>query len=220
MNSKKAYYGLLGLICLLVIGSVAALFLGNSMLQNKSTKLVDLKLENKVLEEQQSALIRANKDIEKYAELENITKAIVPQDKDQAKSVREIIKIAQESGISIASISFPTSTLGTPTVKPSGGSGSGDSSNSGSSQQSQSTPAAPPVSQVKAVDGISGVYQLEITIQSEPTKPVSYSNLIFFLTRLEQNRRTAQVSQINISPNPDDIRFLTFNLTINVFIKP
>ena len=186
------------------------------MLQKKSSKLVDLKLENKVLEEQQSALLKANKDIEKYAELESITKAIVPQDKDQAKSVREIIKIAQESGISIASIAFPSSTLGTAAPKATTNSTGSDSSNS----PQQNTPVTPPVSQVKPVEGISGVYQLEITVQSDTAKPVSYSNLIFFLTRLEQNRRTAQVSKINIQPDPDDIRLLTFNLVINVYIKP
>lgn len=215
MNSKKVYFGLIGSIGVLIICSLGALYLGNSILQKKSTKLVDLKLENRVLEEQQVALVQANKDIEKYSELENITKSIVPQDKDQAKSVREIIKLADESGVSIASVTFPTSSLGTAQPKPAAG-----AADNKDGAAASTAPATPPVSQVKAVEGIKGVYQLEITIQSDSTKPVTFVSLINFLGKLEQNRRTAQVSQINIQPKANDIQSLTFNIVINVFIKP
>lgn len=216
MNGKKVYFGMLGLVSLLAIGGIMAVVLGNSMLKSKSNELVSLKLENRVLDEQQTALIQANKDIEKYAELEGITKSIVPQDKDQAKSVREIVKIAEESGIKIASLSFPSSNLGTAVPKP-----VATTPTEGSSDTPKSaTPAAPPVSQVKAVDGIQGLYQLEINLQSDTNYPVSYTSLINFLGNLEKNRRTAQVSQINIQPDPNDVGKLTFTLVINVFIKP
>ncbi len=215
MSTKKVYFGLIGVLVLLVIGAGAALFLGNAMLQSKSSKLVELKLENRVLEEQQVALKQANKDIEKYAELETITKNIVPQDKDQAKSVREIIQIANESGINIASITFPTSTLGAAQPKPAPAADTG-----GTETPKPAAPAAPPVTQVKPVSGINGVYELEITIQSDANQPTTYASLINFLTKLEQNRRTAQVAQINIQPKPDDIQSLTFSIVINVFIKP
>lgn len=204
---------MIGLVVILCISAVAAIVLGNSMLKSKSDKLVDLKLENRVLEEQQTALVRANKDIESYSELENITKSIVPQDKDQAKTVREIVKIAEESGIGIANLSFPSSNLGTSTPKPKTESTEGTDSTS-------TAPAAPPITQVKAVEGIPGVYRMEITLQSDTTRPISYVNLINFLSKLEQNRRTAQVAQINITPKPSSVGELTFTLVINVFIKP
>ncbi len=214
MNSKKVYFGLLGAIGILIIGSIAALYLGNSMLKKKSATLVELKLENRVLEDQQTALVQANKDLDKYAELENITKAIVPQDKDQAKSVREIIKLASESGVQIASISFPSSSLGTAAPKPAApAEGTTDAA-------APATPAAPPVSQVTPVSGINGVYQLELTVVSDTSNPVSYVSLINFLSKLEQNRRTAQVSQISIQPFPSNPNLLTFDLVINVYIKP
>lgn len=218
MNSKRVYFGMLGLIGLMVIGGIAAIVLGDNLLHKKANELVSLKLDNRVLDEQQVALISANKDIDKYAELENITKSIVPQDKDQAKTIREIVKIAEESGISIASLSFPSSNLGAAAPKPANVN-STDSGNKDASNK-QAAPAAPPVSQVKAVDGIQNVYQLEITLQSDTTNPVSFVNLTNFLTKLEQNRRTAQVAQINIQPKANDIHQLTFTLTINVFIKP
>lgn len=217
MNSKKVYFGMFGLIGLLVIGGIAAIVLGDAMLHKKANELTGLKLDNRVLDEQQVALISANKDIDKYAELEKITKSIVPQDKDQAKTVREIVKIAEESGISIASLSFPSSNLGTAAPKPANvNSTDGSKDNAGAAK----APAAPPVSQVKAVEGIKDVYQLEITLQSDTSHPVSFVNLTNFLAKLEQNRRTAQVSQINIQPKANNIHQLTFTLTINVFIKP
>lgn len=212
MNSKKVYFGMIGLIGILCISAIAAIVLGNSMLKSKSDKLVELKLENRVLEEQQTSLIRANKDIESYSELENITKSIVPQDKDQAKTVREIVKIAEESGIGIANLSFPSSNLGTATPKA--------KTNTEGSDAAPAAPAAPPITQVKAVEGIPGVYRMEITLQSDTNRPISYSNLIDFLGKLEQNRRTAQVAQINITPKASSPGELTFTLVINVFIKP
>lgn len=216
MSSKKVYFGMLGLIGLLIIGGVGAVVIGNSMLKSKSNELVGLKLENRVLDEQQNALVQANKDIGTYAELENIAKSIVPQDKDQAKSVREIVKIAEDSGIKIASLSFPSSNLGTAAPKPA----AVTPSEGNNEAPKPATPAAPPVSQVKAVDGIPGLYQLEINLQTDTNSPVSYASLINFLYNLEQNRRTAQVSQINIQPDPSNVGSLTFTLVINVFIKP
>lgn len=202
---------MLGVLVLMAGLGIASIVVGNNMLQKKSDQLVALKLDNRLLEEQQIALVQANKDIEKYADLEKIAKSIVPQDKDQAKTVREIVELAAESGVPIASISFPSSNLGqgqpqvvTPTE----------------SGTAPATPAAPPITQVKPVDGIPGVFQLEINVQSDNGGPISYANLITFLTKLEQNRRTAQVSQITISPVPKDIRLLTLQLTINVYIKP
>jgi hypothetical protein len=216
MNSKKVYFGMLGLIGLLLIGGVGAVVIGNTMLKSKSNELVGLKLENRVLDEQQNALVQANKDIGTYAELENIAKSIVPQDKDQAKSVREIVKIAEDSGIKIASLSFPSSNLGTAAPKP-----AAVTPTEGNNEAAKpAAPAAPPVSQVKAVDGIPGLYQLEINLQTDTNSPVSYASLINFLYNLEQNRRTAQVSQINIQPDPSNVGSLTFTLVINVFIKP
>lgn len=215
MNSKRVYFGMLSLLVVLIVLSGAAVFLGNKMLQNKSAKLMDLKLTHRVLEQQQVSLVQANKDVEKYAELDKTAKSIVPQDKDQAKTVRELVKIAEESGVTLASISFPSSNLGTVVPKP-----ASPTPATGETATTPAVPVIPSVSQVKPVDGIVGLYQLEINLQSEATRPITYDNLQSFLSRLEQNRRTAQVSQISISPRPTDPRFLSFTIAINVFIKP
>lgn len=184
------------------------MYAGNQVLTAKSQKLVELKLNNAALEEQQRSLIQARKDIEKYADLEATAKEVVPQDKDQARSVREIVKIAEESGIKLSSISFPLSSLGSAAPKP-----------SSTATDSSSKVVTPSVSQVKPVEGISGLYVMDISVQSEVGAPVPYSQFIAFLSKLENNRRTAQVSSITVTPNQKDRNSVTFNIVINVYIK-
>lgn len=211
MSPKKVFFVMVGAVVLSGGLAVGSAVLGSSMLKKKSAELVELKLQDRLIEEQQVALIQANKDIEKYQELEAIAKTIVPQDKDQARTVREIIKLADESRIKISSITFPASTLGqkAPAATPNTG--------------GESTPApkvqTPSISQVKPVDGIQGLYQMEITIQVSEIAP-TYNQLIEFLNKLEQNRRTAQVSSITINPSTVNRNLVEFSLTMNVFVKP
>src|SRR5687767_8745893 len=112
MNSKRLYFVLLATLVILGASGITGMWYGNTLLKQKTQKLTAAKTESIALEHQQQALIQAKKDIEKYTELETITKSIVPQEKDQARTVREIIKLAEESGVRIGAISFPSSTLG------------------------------------------------------------------------------------------------------------
>ncbi len=211
MNSKRVFFIMVGVIGLLGILTVASVAVGNSLLKKRANKLMAAKLDNRTFEEQQLSLAQAKKDVEKYQDLERIAKAVVPQEKDQARTVREIINIANASGIKIASITFPASNLGQAPVK---------TPTTTEGNASSTAPAAPPITQVKPVENIKGLYQLEITVQSETSSPVSYSRLLDFLTRLEQNRRTAQVSSITVQPTPKSRDQVTFNVVVNVFIKP
>lgn len=207
MNTKRAFWLMSGLVVLLSGLAIGSAVMGNLLLQKQASKLYDLKLQNKVLDEEQLALLQANKDVQKYTELEQIAKTIVPQDKDQAKAVREIVKIASDSGVTLKSVTFPSSTLGQSAIKTPGAT-------------SSPKVVTPPLTQVKVVEGIPGVYSMEITVTSDDTRPVPYSNFLKFLTKLEQNRRTAQVSTISIQPNTKAADSLSFTITVNVYIKP
>lgn len=210
MSSKKVFFGMVGLVGILSIVLIATVVAGDKLLRKQSDKLAALKLEDQVIESQQASLIQANKDLQKYAELKSIAKQIVPQEKDQARAAREIISLAEQSGIKIASLTFPASTLGQTVPK------------AAAPAESEATPkaATPPVTQVKPVDGIKGLFYLDITIASDGNQPVSYPKMVDFLKRLEQNRRTAQVSQISIQPDPRNRTGLNFTLTVTVYIKP
>lgn len=213
LDSKIMFYVMSGILALLCILAIAGVVFGNQILQKKSNKLLALKLENRTLEAQQTSLIQAKKDIEKYSDLQTIAKTVVPQEKDQAKTVREIVNIASSTNVKISSIQFPTSTLGLAPPKANATTESGSSA-------SAPTVVTPPLSQVKPVDNIKGLYQLEITVQSDANNPVPFSKLIDFLSQLEQNRRTAQVTSINVQPSAKNRDLVTFNLVVNVYIKP
>lgn len=214
MISKKIFYIMLGVIGIMIILVISTVIFGDALLKKQSKKLVELKLDSHIIESQELALAQAKKDIVKYSDLESIAKQIVPQDKDQAKATREIINLADLSGIKISSIGFPTSSLGQAVPKPTTAAPEGAAKTP--------APATPTTTetQVKPVTGINGLYQLEISVVSDSKNPVTYDRLIDFLNRLEQNRRTAQVSQISIQPDVADRKVLNFSLTITLYIKP
>lgn len=199
MSSKKLFYGLVGLLVFLAAGLLVSVREANTLLSNESKTLVGLKAEGKALADQQAQLARDKKDIAKYAELNTIAKSVVPQDKDQAEAVREIVNLAAQSGIGkLSSITFPPSTLGGPAAKKTSGA----------------------LTQVTPVKGVAGVYDLQITVAQANTDPVPYSSFTTFLAKLEQNRRTAEVSSITVQPDAKDPNRVSFTLVIDEFIKP
>lgn len=213
MNAKKFSYSMVGIVvvlCLVLIGVTVA---GNIIFKKQSDKLVSVKAKGQVAEQQKVSLAQAKKDIEKYSDLDKIAKTVVPQDKDQAKTVREINKIAADSGITIQQITFTSSNLGQAAAKPSTSSEEGDSASKDKTQQNTTT-----ISQVKPVEGINGVYSLEIIINSGD-EPVSYYGFLKFLEKLEGNRRTAHVSEITVSPTENGSG-VTFTLKLNAYLKP
>ena len=202
MSSRRFFYILVALIIVINAAGLAALVYGKKTLDTQNAKLTDLKVQASTLEDTQRSLVNAKKDIEKYADIEQISKTVVPQEKDQARTVRELVKLAEDTNIQISSISFPTSSLGAQNTP-----GAAAAAPAGASTQTQK------------VDGITGVERLEITVTSNTSVPVRYSDFLLFLEKLEQNRRTSQVSNINIQPVADDRNLLTFSLVLNVYIK-
>jgi len=198
MDSKKLHLVLTGLLVLLGIGLLVSAREANSLLESRSNTLANLKASDQATTVQKSQLAKDKRDIATYTDLNNIAKSVVPQDKDQAEAVRQIVKLASQSGISqLSSIAFPASTLGgTTTVKTPNG-----------------------LTQVAPVKDIPGVYDLQITITQNNATPVPYNDFVTFLQKLENNRRTAQVSSISVQPQPNT-NMVAFTLIIDEFIKP
>lgn len=214
MTSKRVNMVMVGLVATLGLFSIGVTVLGDKLLQKEAEKLVEVKLENAVIETEQEALSRAISDLETYRELYEITQQIVPSDKNQAQATREIIALADEAKIKIAGVSFPSSKLGVKPTAP-----AAPSSDPASPAPTAPAPKTSSVSQSEPVKGIPGLSQLEISVVSETTSPVSYEQLIQFLEKLENNRRTAQVSGLSILPSQLDNSLITFTLTITVYIK-
>lgn len=202
MTSKKTFYVLFATVIVLGLAIFGSAYAANAVLTSKTASLSKLKARGQVLDDLQIALIRNKTDIKQYSELNEIAKAIVPQDKDQTQTVREIVKIAEESGISrLTSVTFPASTLGAKGVSASAGATGG-------------------ITQVTPVTGMSGVYALPITVTNGQNDQVTYARFMTFLAGLENNRRTAQVTSINITPDDANPNLIAFSLVVNEYIKP
>lgn len=196
MTSKRYFYILVSVAILLTLATFGSAFGAEKVLDHEAEKLSLLKAESQSIEELQDSLIQNKSDLMRYRELNEIAKAIVPQDKDQTQTVREIVKIAQASGIErLSSVTFPSSTLG----------GVGVNNK---------------ITQVTPVPGMSGVFSLPITVTVNDDNAVTFQQLTSFLSGLEQNRRTAQVTSLNLHPNEKNPEVLAFSIIINEYIKP
>src|SRR5687767_367398 len=98
MNSKKLFGILTGTMVLLCICLLVSVYAANNMLSGKSKELVDLRAAKMASEQKEKQLAKDKKDIQAYGELNEIAKTVVPQDKDQAKTVSEIVNLASQSG--------------------------------------------------------------------------------------------------------------------------
>lgn len=225
MDSKKLFYTLVSVLILSAVGLFASVAQANTLLAEHSKTLVDLKAKSKATENQQQQLVQDKKDIAAYKDLNDIAKAVVPQDKDQAKAVREIVNLAKQSGIpKLSTIAFPPSTLGGATgggsSSTSTGTGSGGSGSSGAATGTTKPKTPAGLTQLTPVKGMAGVYNLQITVTQATADAVPYNNFITFLSKLEQNRRTAQVSSIAIQPDATNPSLISFTLVIDEFVKP
>ena len=200
MKAKHLYYVLMGSTAIALLCLVAVGYGTDTLLSRQAQKLADLRALSDAGTQQQTAIVKDKQDVAQYSELNTIARSIVPQDKDQAETVQQINKIAEDSGISkITSITFPTSSLGV--------------ANGG-------TAAKVGLTQLTPVAGITGVYNMQITISVSQTDSVPYDNFINLLTSLENNRRTAEVTSVSVTPDPAHIGRIAFTLVVNEFIKP
>ena len=213
LDSKKVRLILVVSLAIGVFGFFGIAFYGLSVLDGKSQDLADLKTQSQSADAQLVNLVQAKKDVETYAYFKSIAKTVIPADKNQAQAVLEINQIADDTGISIQSITFPASTLGGTAGKTSAQSATGASATQNA------------LTQAKPVPGISGLYSLQLTIMPDSgkdvpaNKQVTYAKMLEFLKRIENNRHTAQISTVSIQPAADGSA-LTFSITINIFIKP
>lgn len=195
---------MLGLIGLLTIGLVIGAYGSEKLLQDQSQSLLKDKLQVAILSQEQNDLIVAKSDIKKYQGLNTIAQSVVPQDKNQAETIRQIANIASQNGVALGSITLPSSSLGL----------------SEGNSPARSANSALQLSQLTPVQGIPGVYDLQLEVDSDTNSPVAYPNFINFLSALENNRRTALVDSISIQPSATNRNDITFNLTLDEYIKP
>lgn len=194
LTAKKVYILLCCLIGLSVIMVGASVYFAQIFLKERSKDVRDARANALVLERTQSQLLKAKADTAKYRQLADIAKNIVPQDKDQAQTVREISNLAAQNDVQLGAITFPTSNLGAVNTKTD--------------------------SQLKPVKNIKGTYALSIIVNSSSKNSTPYGNFLKFLESLEKNRRTALVTSITLTPDTKSPGKVQFSLAVNEYIKP
>jgi len=215
LDNKKLSWILVGLLALSILLFLVVMSAGLSKLSAESSKMVGLKVQSQIADSQLSNLEHTKKDVEKYSFFKDVAKTVIPNDKNQAETLLEINQMADAAGIAIQSITFPASTLGlhTTTAAPT------------PQDATSSTAVSNVISQATPVTGIAGLYSLALTITPQndkdapPDKLVTYPKMLDFLNRIENNRHTAQITQVNIQPATSG-QSLGFALAINIFLKP
>lgn len=216
IDNKRLSWILLGLLGLSIALFLGVMSIGLSKLSKESKSMVDLKVQSQIADAQLSNLEQTKKDVEKYSFFKDVAKTVIPNDKNQAEAVLEINQMAGQSGISLQSITFPASSLGLRTTT---------TTTTPAQDATSSAATSNAISQATPVVGIPGLYSLALTItpQSDkdapPDKLVTYAKMLDFLNRIENNRHTAQITQVSIQPAATG-QSLGFTLTINIFIKP
>lgn len=214
MSAKQTFYAMCAAVLLLGAALIGGAYGTQVLLKKESDKMVGLKAQVTTLTNEQTSLKVAKKQIAADADLYNISKVIVPQNKDQAQAVRQIVNLASANNVALDSINFPASTLGT------GVAGASGTTSVTATSGASATTGRPALSQLTAVPKVPGVYSLQLTINSSTTQPATYDELIGFLAALEQNRQTAQVSTLDIQPNSANHRLFSFSIVLNIYIKP
>jgi len=212
LNNKLLHWILLGGLGLSAVIFLAVMFQGISLLSSKSKQLVDMRVQSQTADAQLSNLEQTKKDVEKYSYFKNVATTVIPNDKNQAEAILEINQKASQAGIALQSITFPTSTLGGTTT--------------GSTADAATSSSSKAISQAKPVSGIAGLYSLQLTITTDNSKTLpadqqaTYPKILNFLNQIENNRRTAQITDVSIQPSSDNPSSLSLTLIINIFMKP
>lgn len=215
MTAKKTYFLLVGLLGLLVISTFVGLYFGNKYMKSSAQSLVNTKLDNIASDAEEQTYLQSRKNLDKYKDLSNTISKVLPKSKDQAQAVKELYRIGDETGIVIDKIQFPSSTLGQKTAA------IATPTTTDKNSQATTTPSTPSVTQAKPVTGMPGVLGIDVQIGLQPAygKSISYDNMIRFLQKVENNRRSMQIKQINVHADPIN-GGVTFDTTLTIFVKP
>lgn len=221
MSAQKVYRYLIGLFILGLGLSFFIVRYAGEWLSKSSEELTVLRTEVSDLEKKRS-LLEKGKQILSSDEPAIATLAkVLPEDKDQARVIQEIKAIADQANITIDSVGFPSSTLGSEAPKPAPAPATDQNTQA---QQTQPTATAS-VSQATPVKEIPGVQSIEVTLGAMRSKNttastgVRYDEMITLLKGIERNRRTMQIESIGISQNAG-IDSYTLSLSLIIYIKP
>lgn len=228
MNAQKTYRLLVSAFIIGLASSFLLLYYASQWLNASGNELSSLRNEVASLDKQRNDLDNARRLLKDYEFERSLLPQVLPKDKDQARVIREINQIADLVDLNIASISFPSSTLGTQTLRAPTQAESSTPTSNGSATSADQAPAPKSVSQATPVKDIPGVQSVEITLGAINSKKLPkdtgmrYDEMIDFIRLLERNQRTIQIRSLGIiqkSPINGEPVF-GLDIALSIFLKP
>jgi hypothetical protein len=218
ITAKRLYYGLMVALAAIIVLSAVVAYQSVGWLKDHSTILVDKKLENIALEEQQSEASSAAAILEQYSDLRETVEAVAPSEKEQEKIIAELYRIAAENNLTIQSLTFPNSELGETQTAPAAQSQGGEAA---ATEQQAAPQPSNQITQTRRVDGLTGVVGLDIAPSGIKENGVptgmTYETMLRFLDSLEKNRRQMIVNEIAINPIRDEsFNGILYNLDVTL----
>lgn len=194
MTTKKAHYLIVASVITLVLLLFATLYFGISVMKKESQKIIDAKL-NIAKAQKTESIYSSNKDL--YLKNQDLAQKIndfIPTEKEQDLIVAQLNSFANQSQLTISTISFPNSTLDP------------------NSKQKVKTD----ISQATPVKGLNGVYEIPIvvTVADTSSETVNTDNLLKLLDLIESSPRNMRITSISYDAESNEIQ-----LNITIFVK-
>lgn len=191
MNSpKKVFYGLLGLVGLIIAGGAGTFYLFDTQLSKLNQDVSKLLAEQEAIGNQITLFEDAEEKIEELSFVQDLSDEVLPSSKQQANVVAELKKFIVDAGLQFDSVTFSGSELG------SGGLN---------------------LSQTQAQSGLAGVRILPATAVIRAG--ASYSQVIDLLRTIENNQRKMQVTDIALTPESGASTFSSITVQIDVYVR-
>jgi hypothetical protein len=199
-------------------------------LAGSSNELANLRKDVYILEQKDKHLQVMKNFIASHGAEANILNEVLPSTKDQAKIVRELDSIADKANITIDSVGFPSSSLGSAPIKAPVVATEPNAKPGDTQQAADIAPKIVPkiISQATPLKDIAGVQSIPITLGTIKSKnlPVGatglrYDDMIAFIRELERNQRIMQTSSIEIGQNssPNGEKLYTLTISLAVFLR-
>jgi len=136
---------------------------------------------------------------------ENLAKKVVTDTKNYQDDVLdEISEFASESGVTVLSYTFESSTSG--------------AASSSSTPSSSTTTPAPTTSTPAAGSGVSGLKENTFTVAID--SPVNYHDLLEFISRIEQNVTRMQITSVSLTKDSSsNSKVTTDSFEIGVYVR-
>lgn len=219
ISPKRLFYLLIATLFILCAGLITLTIYTNIWLTKKADRLVILKLDTIGLEEKRNVNQQAARYLKENSSTRDLLDKVVPKSKDQANAIGELLKISEEIGVTINTMTFPESELG---------------NNTTGKTVAGTTPSAAAtnvnaITQAKPVVNIPGLLGIEVSLSQIDRRGgasgsgVTYKQLLGFLEAVEKNRRTMQIKTLQVSPlktSTGSISGYSLTLTMNIFVKP